>query len=303
MSPNKPTLIVIVGPTAVGKTAVAIELAKKLQCEVLSADSRQFYQEMSIGTAKPEAEEMDGIPHHFINNLSITEEYSAGKFEAEALEKLSELYQKNKVAILVGGSGLFVNALCFGLDDIPSASVELRNQLNKEYEENGLEALQKKVAEIDPVLYQTVDIFNKQRLLRALEVYTVSGIPLSEFQQKKLPERPFNVVWIGLEMERKALYERINQRVDIMMEKGLLEEVKKMEPYQHLNPLKTVGYQEFYDAFTNNTSLIEAVEKVKQNSRRYAKRQLTWFKKNQEIFWFNPKDLSNILLAIKSKIK
>lgn len=299
---NKPTLIVIVGPTAVGKTAVAIELAKKLQCEVLSADSRQFYQEMSIGTAKPEAKEMDGVAHHFINNLSINEEYSAGKFEAEALEKLGELYQKNKVAILVGGSGLFVNALCFGLDDIPSASPELRNQLNAEYEEKGLEALQKKVSEIDPKLYKTLDIFNKQRLLRALEVYNVSGIPLSEFQKKSKIERSFDFIWIGLEMERAVLYDRINRRVDLMMKNGLLDEVKKLAEYKHLNPLKTVGYQEFYDAFSNNTPISEAVEKVKQNSRRYAKRQLTWFKKNTETNWFSPSDLDGIWKFIETKI-
>ena len=301
---NKPTLIVIVGPTAVGKTNVAIDLAKKLNCEILSADSRQFYREMSIGTAKPNIEEMDDVPHHFINNLSISEDYSAGKFETEALAKLEELYQKNKVAILVGGSGLFVNALCFGLDDIPSASAELRGELNSEYEEKGIEALQKKVAEIDPVFYQSVDIYNKQRLLRALEVYTVSGIPLSEFQKNNKINRPFTIAWIGLEMDRATLYERINNRVDLMLKIGLLEEVKSLSEYQNLNPLKTVGYQELYDAFNNNTPLSEAIEKIKQNSRRYAKRQLTWFKKNKEINWFNPNDLKNIYLELnRFKIK
>lgn len=289
------TLIVIVGPTAVGKTAVAIAIAKKLACEVISADSRQFYKEMSIGTAKPTLEEMDGVPHHFVGHLSIHDEYSAGKFEQEALQKLKELFQNNNNVVLVGGSGLFVNALCYGLDEIPSVTPEIREKVLTAYQEKGLGFLQQKVQEVDPVSFAKMDIQNPQRLMRVLEVYENCGTPLSSFQNKRAVERNFKCVWIGLDMDRSILYERINNRVDKMMQEGLLEEVQSLLAFKSLNPLKTVGYQEFFEAFENNESIDSAVEKVKQNSRRYAKRQLTWFRRNEEISWFSPKQIPEIL--------
>lgn len=300
MEPRKAKkLIVIVGPTAVGKTDIAIALAKHLKCEILSADSRQFYKEMSIGTAKPTQEEMEGIPHHFIDHLSIKDEYSAGKFEQESLATLQNLFQVHDTAILVGGSGLFVNAVCYGLDEIPSATAETRNKINEELAQKGITWLQEKIKIIDPLFYESVDLNNTRRLIRALEVYETSGKTLSYFQQKEKAERPFETIWIGLNLPREELYHRINKRVDLMINDGLMDEVKKLEKHQSLNPLKTVGYQEFYETKNKENSedknLSLAIELVKRNSRRYAKRQLTWFRKNEEIKWFSPYDLSPIL--------
>jgi tRNA dimethylallyltransferase len=292
---NKKTLIVVVGPTAVGKTAVAIELAKKYNCEILSADSRQFYQEMSIGTAKPTTQEMNGVPHHFINNLSIHQGYSAGMFEREALSKLDELYTNHDVAILVGGSGLFIDAVCHGLDDIPKATDETRQKLNLELESKGLEHIQNRVKEIDPIYFESVDIKNYRRLIRALEVFETSGKTLTSFQNLPKPVRPFNCVWIGLDMAREKLYDRINLRVDLMMNDGLLEEVNSLKEFKDLNPLKTVGYQEFYEAEDVDTAL----ELVKRNSRRYAKRQLTWFRRNKDTKWFKPNEVVQVIKHIE----
>jgi len=303
---NSKKLIVVVGPTAVGKTTVAIELAKHFQCEILSADSRQFYKEMSIGTAKPTAEEMDDVPHHFVNNLSIEDDYSAGIFEREALDKLDELYKANDYAILVGGSGLFINALCEGLDDIPKASEKTREQLNNELATKGLAYIQNRVQEVDPEFYATVDINNTRRLTRALEVFETSGNTLSSYQNTPKPVRNFDCIWIGLDMPREVLYDRINHRVDSMMEAGLLDEVAKLEKHKDLNPLKTVGYQEFYTTHevekTSEESINQlgvAINLVKRNSRRYAKRQLTWFRRNKNITWFKPQETEDIINSVK----
>lgn len=296
------TLIVVVGPTAVGKTAVSIQLAKHFKCEILSADSRQFYKEMSIGTAKPDANEMDGIPHHFVNNLSIKDKYSAGIFETEALAKLDEIYATQDIAILVGGSGLFVNALCFGLDDIPKATDQTREKLNLELKTKGLAFIQERVKSIDPEYYKTVDVNNSRRLIRALEVFETSGCTLTSYQNAPKKHRDFNCIWIGLDIPREQLYNRINTRVDLMLDAGLLKEVKKLQDHKHLNPLKTVGYQEFYEpqendanTVTNLTQTETAINLVKRNSRRYSKRQLTWFRRNEEVHWFHPDHLNQII--------
>jgi tRNA dimethylallyltransferase len=309
------TLIVIVGPTAVGKTSIAVQLAKHYSCEILSADSRQFYKELSIGTAKPDTQEMNGIPHHFIDNLSINDDYSAGIYEKEALDKLDELYATQDYAILVGGSGLFINALCFGLDDIPKASNLTREKLNIELETKGLTHIQNRVQSIDPDYYAAADVDNARRLIRALEVFETTGKTLTSYQ--KLPKTPrnFNFVWIGLDMPREQLYKRINLRVDHMIKDGLLNEVASLEKHKSLNPLKTVGYQEFYElakskegtpVSTENINDQEidanetAINLVKRNSRRYAKRQLTWFRRNKDIRWFNPDQLSEITEYLKT---
>ena len=292
---NKKKLVVVVGPTAVGKTATAIFLAQHYNTEIISADSRQFYCEMNIGTAKPDSEELTAAPHHFINSHSIKEEYSAGDFERDALQLLDKLFQSKDVVIMVGGSGLFVRAVCEGLDDLPKAPEGVREGLNKSFEEQGLEPLKARLKEIDPQYYAIADIDNPQRVIRALEVYEATGNPISYYQKKDLSKRPFDIVTIGLNMEREKLYERINLRVDKMMEAGLLEEVNALAAYRHKPAMLTVGYSEIFDYLDGSTSLQEAVDKVKQNSRRYAKRQITWFKKYGNTTWFEPKDMNAIM--------
>lgn len=292
---HKKTLVVVVGPTAVGKTATAILLAQHFNTEILSADSRQFYREMSIGTAKPDAEELAAAPHHFINSHSIAQEYSAGDFERDALKLLDELFLTKDTVIMVGGSGLFVRAVCEGLDDLPKAPEGVRDALNKAFEENGLGPMKARLRELDPAYYAVADIDNPQRVIRALEVYEATGNPMSFYQKKEQASRPFQVVTIGLNMDRPKLYERINLRVDNMLAAGLIDEVKSLEQYRHKPALLTVGYSEIFDYFDGDLSLEEAIDKIKQNSRRYAKRQITWFKKYGNTTWFEPHDLTGIL--------
>lgn len=292
---HKKTLIAIVGPTAVGKTAMAIKLAKQFDTEIISADSRQFYREMSIGTAKPTPDELSQAPHHFINSHSIEEDYSAGDFERDALAKIATLFQTKDVVIMVGGSGLFVRAVCEGLDNLPKALPETRDQLNKRFEEEGIGPLQTYLKEVDPIYYDQVDISNVQRIIRALEVYETTGLPFSSFLQNTKAQRPFNIITIGLNMERATLYERINLRVDLMIKEGLLEEVKALVAYQAKPALMTVGYSEIFDFLEERVSWEAAIDKIKQNSRRYAKRQLTWFKKDQDTRWFDATDKQGIL--------
>lgn len=292
---HKKTLVVVVGPTAVGKTATAILLAQHFNTEILSADSRQFYREMSIGTAKPDAEELAAAPHHFINSHSIAQEYSAGDFERDALKLLDELFLTKDTVIMVGGSGLFVRAVCEGLDDLPKAPEGVRDALNKAFEENGLGPMKARLKELDPAYYAVADIDNPQRVIRALEVYEATGNPMSFYQKKEQASRPFQVVTVGLNMDRPKLYERINLRVDNMLAAGLIDEVKSLEQYRHKPALLTVGYSEIFDYFDGYLSLEEAIDKIKQNSRRYAKRQITWFKKYGSTTWFEPHDLVGIL--------
>ncbi len=301
MSTRK-TLVVVVGPTAVGKTAMAIRLAQHFDTEILSADSRQFYKEMTIGTAKPDNEELAAAKHHFINSHSIEEEYSAGDFERDALNTLQELFQKKDVAVMVGGSGLFVRAVCEGLDDLPKSPEGVRDRLNSEFEQGGLEPLKERLQEIDPAYYAIADIDNPQRVIRALEVFEASGNTMTYYQKRDVDKRPFDIVTIGLNTDRAYLYGRINQRVDMMLEAGLLDEVKALEAYRHKPAMLTVGYSEVFDYFDGNISLEEAVDKIKQNSRRYAKRQITWFKKYGNTNWFEPTDTEAIIRFLEDKI-
>ncbi|MDB5137991.1 MAG: miaA [Mucilaginibacter sp.] len=279
------TLIVITGPTAVGKTSVAIELAKKLKTEIVSADSRQFYREMAIGTAKPNETELSQAKHHFINSHSITENFSVGDFEKQGLELLDKIFQTNDTALLVGGSGLFIKAICEGFDELPFASAEIRDRLNQEFHNNGLAFLQEKLKSADLVYYQQVDLNNPQRLIRALEVTESTGKPFSSYRKATINERPFRFIKIGLNLSREILYHRINQRVDEMIKQGLVEEVRSLLPYRHFNALNTVGYSELFDYFDGKTGLETAIELIKQNTRRFAKRQLTWFRKDKDIKW------------------
>jgi tRNA dimethylallyltransferase len=295
-------VIVIVGPTAVGKTAVGISLAKKLQCPVISADSRQFYKELSIGTAKPSTEEMQGVLHYFIDSHSIAEEYNVGKYEKEAISLLEELFKIHNEVIVVGGSGLYIDAICNGFDDLPEADKEIRNRIDNILKQEGINGLQQLLKQLDEVYYHQVDLQNPQRLSRAIEVCLTTGKPYSQFRKGERKKRNFGIIKIGLNTTRELLYERINKRVDEMMNAGLLDEVKRVIPHKQANALQTVGYKELFDFIDGKTDLKTAVDLIKQNTRRFAKRQLTWFKKDDSIQWFHPHEEKLILETIFSKL-
>lgn len=298
---RKKQLIVIVGPTAIGKTALGIHLAKHFNTEIISTDSRQFYQELAIGTAKPTADEMDGVPHHFINSHSINEDYNVSDFEKDALNKLTELFIKKDRAIVVGGSGMYVDALCYGMDEgMPDPNDAIRADLQAILDREGLLPLQEKLKELDPEFYAQIDLQNANRLMRAIEVCLITGQSYTSLRKGVIKERPFEIVRIGLSMDRIELYERINKRVDLMVSAGLVAEAKGVLPYRNHNALKTVGYRELFSYFDGDISLDEAIEKIKVNSRRYAKRQLTWFKKDKNTQWFMPKQLQEIVNFIES---
>jgi tRNA dimethylallyltransferase len=293
-----PRLIVIAGPTAVGKTALSLNLAEHFKCEIISADSRQFYREMEIGTAKPSAEELKRVPHHFINNLSIKDEYNVGKYEKEVLELLGNLYKKTGAAILAGGSGLFINAVCHGFDALPEADTRLRESYEKILQEKGIEPLQAELKEKDPEYYEEVDNKNPRRLIRALEVIHQTGMPYSQLRNKKNVKRNFSVIKIGINVEKEILVDRINKRIDEMLAKGWLDECKQLYPYRNLNALKTVGYTELFDFIDGKNDWETTVQQIKTNTWHYAKRQLTWFKKDKEIKWFSLNEEEKILAYI-----
>ncbi|MBP8250464.1 MAG: tRNA (adenosine(37)-N6)-dimethylallyltransferase MiaA, partial [Chitinophagales bacterium] len=282
------TLITIAGPTASGKTALAIELAKKWNTVIISADARQFYTEMSIGTAKPSAEELAAAPHYFINNLSVQQPYDVGKYAAEVLELLDTLFQQHDKIILCGGSGLFIKAVTDGLDDLPETLPEIREQVQLVYEQNGLLWLQDTIQLKDPEYFQVVDIHNPKRLLRALEVITQTGNTLSSYHKKVQQPRNFSNIKICLDLDRKVLYERINERVNIMIKNGLADEVKTLIPYRDVNALQTVGYTEMFEYFDGKITLQRAIELIQQHTRNYAKRQLTWFRRDPSFIWCKP---------------
>lgn len=281
------TLIVIAGPTASGKTAVAIQLAQHYHTVIVSADSRQFFREMSIGTAKPTEGELAAAPHYFINSHSITEPFSVGDFERQCMQLLDGLFKKHDVVILVGGSGLYIKAITEGFDELPTADPDIRDRLNTELAANGIAALQERLKQVDPAYYTEVDINNPQRVIRALEVYEATGNPISSYRKSTVNKRPFNIIKFGLDMPREKLYDRINQRVDIMINDGLVEEVAALTPYRSYNALNTVGYSELFNYFDGKTDVDTAIAAIKQNTRRFAKRQLTWFRKDKEIIWMD----------------
>lgn len=299
----QPLLVVITGPTAVGKTELCVKIAQHFNTEIISADSRQFYKELSIGTAKPTLEEMKNIPHHFINNLSISEEYNANDFEKEALKLLEQLFQKHKIVILTGGSGLFIDALCNGFDiDLPGADKNIRVELENLYNKYGIEILQEKLKQLDPEFYKEIDLSNIKRLYRAIEVCIISKKPYSLLRHGKPQERPFKTLKIALNRDRDELFDRINKRVDIMIENGLIEEVKSVINYKKHNALKTVGYTELIEHIDGDTSLEKAIENIKTNTRRYAKKQINWFNKDNDYKWFHPDELNSIIEYIKLNI-
>ena len=296
------TLIVVVGPTAIGKTSLAIQLAKHFQTEIISADSRQFFMEMSIGTAKPSEEELAAAPHHFINSHSVTQLFSTGDFEIQALALVEKLFAKHDVLVMVGGSGLYINAICNGLDDMPEIDLNIREQLNQQFVDEGIEPIRKQLAELDAEYFSKVDQSNPQRMIRGLEVVLSTGQKLSSFLTSNKKERPFNIIKVGLNTDREKLYNQINHRVDVMIENGLVEEVKSLETYKNLNALKTVGYSEIFDYLDGKTDLATAIDKIKQNTRRFAKRQLTWFRKDTETTWFEPAQDEEVIAFVNQNL-
>lgn len=297
------TLVVIAGPTAIGKTTLAIEVAKQLGAEIISADSRQFYREMNIGTAKPTRAELAQVPHHFVNNLSIhTKSYSAGRYEHEVLAFLEGYFKTHNIAVMVGGSGLFINAVCSGFDKFEGTDDNQLWTARKFLNNQTLEWLQAELARLDPEYYAIVDTKNPARLKRALEVIFTTGKKYSEQRIGKKTERDFNIIKIGLSLPREVLYERINTRVDEMMKAGLLDEVKELYLHKKLPALDTVGYTELFDFIEDKMPLQQAIDLIKQNTRNYAKRQITWFKKDDNIHWLQPHELDRVMDFIKSKL-
>jgi len=284
---NKKILLTVVGPTAIGKTSLAIDLALHFGTEIISCDSRQFFKEMSIGTAVPSSEELAQVKHHFIQHKSIFDTYSVGDFERDAITLLKELFKQHNVVIMVGGSGLYADTVVYGLDDFPEVSPEIRNELNELYQKQGITYLQTRLKDLDPIQYTQMDVQNPQRMMRALEVCIASGKPYSSFLNKKETLRDFTNITIGLTAEREVVYNRINERVELMLENGLLIEAQTLFPHKKLNALQTVGYRELFNFFEGKTSLDFAIEEIKKNTRRFAKRQYTWFHKNKDINWFN----------------
>lgn len=294
MKQNTKQVILIIGPTAIGKTKLSIKLAKKFKTEIVSCDSRQFYKELKIGSAPPNANELLEVKHHFIHNLSVTEDYNAGKFESDAMMKIKELHKKYDKVIIVGGSGLYIDAICRGFDKMPKISEKTRIDINLEYQKKGLTWLQKEAKKIEPKLAQKYDIQNPHRLLRILELYKETGKKLSSFRSNKAKKRPFKIIKIGLDMKRELLYQRINRRVDNMINEGLLEEVNTLMKFRNKNALQTVGYKELFLFLEGQCTLEEAIEDIKQNTRRFAKRQITWFKRDNEITWFKQNEIMEI---------
>ena len=300
---KKKTLITVVGPTAIGKTALSIQLANYFNSSIISCDSRQFYKEMAIGTAVPDEDELAAATHYFIQNRSIFDEYNVGQFEKDALATLDDLFQENSIQIMVGGSGLYVNAVLDGLDDFPDVNPSIRKELTEQLEEKGIDFLQEKLKKLDLESYKSIAIENPQRLIRALEICIGTKKPYSSFKNKPKTERNFNAIKIGLTAERPILYDRINKRVDLMIDKGLLEEAKNLYEYRHLNALQTVGYKELFSYFNGDFTKEFAISEIKKNTRRFAKRQLTWFRKDEDILWFDFKTPTETIISeVKKRI-
>jgi tRNA dimethylallyltransferase len=296
-------LIVIAGPTGIGKTDLSIEIAKKYNADILSCDSRQFFKEMSIGTAVPTKKELEEVKHHFIQNISIEQEYSVGKFEIDALKKINEIHKTNEVVVMVGGSGLYIDAVCRGLDHFPDVPNILRDELNLKYEKQGIEVLKKQLDTLDPEYYKEVDQANPHRIIRALEICIHTGKTFTSFRKQQQKARPFKTIKLILTRDREELYERINKRVDFMMAQGLLEEAQNLYKQKENNALQTVGYKELFAYFDGEWDLETAILEVKKNTRRYAKRQMTWFRRDSNSIFFNPSDTHQIFKYMETQIK
>ena len=303
MGSSKKTLITIVGPTAIGKTSLSILIASHFKTEIISCDSRQFYKEMTLGTAVPEKEELAAVPHHFIQNRSVFEDYNVGAFERDALNVLDRLFKKHNIVVMVGGSGLYVKAVLEGLDDFPKIDPSIRLELKQVLKTEGIIPLQNQLKKLDIITYNTIDKDNPQRVIRALEICIGTNLPYSSYTSNSKKKRKFNSIIIGLSGEREKIYERINRRVDQMLENGLIDEAQKLYPNKELNALQTVGYKELFSFFEEKTTKDEAIQEIKKNTKRFAKRQLTWFKKDSNIYWFDfETDTSKLLKKIEDLI-
>jgi tRNA dimethylallyltransferase len=296
------TLIIVTGPTAIGKTRAAIEVAKYFSTEIVSADSRQIYRELAIGTAVPSAQELAAVKHHFIQSISVHDNYNASRYETEAVELLEKLFEKYNVVVMTGGSMLYIDAVCKGIDIMPDVDPELRQNLKIRLKKEGIESMRLQLKQFDPVYYPLVDLKNPARIIHALEICLMTGKPYSSFRSSLQKKRPFTRIKIGLDCERAKLHNRINERVDKMIDAGLEEEARKVFPFKHLNSLNTVGYREFFHYFSGNISKEKAVELIKRNTRRYARKQLTWFRKDLDFTWFQPEEISQIIEFLSSKI-
>mgnify|MGYP002702998817 FL=1 len=297
-----PTLIVLIGPTGVGKTELSLTIAEKYHTPILSSDSRQLYADLRIGTAAPTPDQLARVPHFFVGTLKLTDYYSAAQYEAEVLKKLDELFTTHPVVLMTGGSMMYVDAVCKGIDDIPTVDKETRELMMYRYETEGLERLCAELKLLDPEYYQQVDLKNPKRVIHALEICYMTGRTYTSFRTRTTKKRPFHILKIGLKRDREELYERINRRVDLMMEEGLLEEARQVYPYRHLNSLNTVGYKELFSYFDGTWDLPFAIEKIKQNSRIYSRKQMTWFKRDTDITWFHPAQTDEILHFIEKQL-
>ena len=300
---DKPTLIVLIGPTGVGKTELSLAIAEKYHSAIISSDSRQLYSDLKIGTAAPTPEQLDRVKHYFVGTLRLTDYYSAAQFEAEALGKLEELFKQNPVEVMTGGSMMYVDAVCKGIDDIPTVDKETRDLLLRRYETEGLEQLCAELKLLDPEYYKIVDRKNHKRVIHALEICYMTGKTYTSFRTRSKKERPFHILKIGLFRDREELYNRINRRVDMMMEQGLLEEARAVYPYRQLNSLNTVGYKELFNYFDGTWTLPFAIEKIKQNSRIYSRKQMTWFKRDPDITWFHPDEPDMVFAFLDQKLQ
>ncbi len=300
---DKPTLIVLIGPTGVGKTELSLAIAEKYHSAIISSDSRQLYSDLKIGTAAPTPEQLERVKHYFVGTLRLTDYYSAAQFEAEALGKLEELFKQNPVEVMTGGSMMYVDAVCKGIDDIPTVDKETRDLLLRRYETEGLEQLCAELKLLDPEYYKIVDRKNHKRVIHALEICYMTGKTYTSFRTRSKKEKPFHILKIGLFRDREELYDRINRRVDMMMEQGLLEEARAVYPYRQLNSLNTVGYKELFNYFDGTWTLPFAIEKIKQNSRIYSRKQMTWFKRDPDITWFHPDEPDMIFAFLDQKLQ
>lgn len=293
-----PALIVLIGPTGVGKTELSLRIAEHFHTHIVSSDSRQLYADLKIGTAAPTSQQLQRIPHHFVGTLQLTDYYSAAQYESEALAVLDDLFKQQDVVLLTGGSMMYVDAICKGIDDIPTVDADTRQLMLQRYEEEGLERMCAELKLLDPEYYKIVDLKNPKRVIHALEICYMTGKTYTSFRTQQKKERPFRIVKIGLARDRTELYERINRRVDLMIEEGLVEEAKAVYPYRHLNSLNTVGYKEIFKYLDGEWELSFAIEKIKQNSRIYSRKQMTWFKRDKDILWFHPDEEERILTCL-----